>query len=236
MATTAAGTTAFSGFSREGIDFLADLAANNDRAWFTPRKADYERLLKQPLEALCAALDEEFRSRDIPLSADPAKSPMRIYRDVRFSKDKSPYKTNIAAGFGWRDADGTVRRHETGAGGYFHFQPGEMYVGGGMWQPPTPVLQAWRALVVGRGAEVHRALDDPAFVKEFGSLSGDAFKRVPSDAPADHPDAALLKLRQLTFGQRLGDDDVLSPRLPTVMADLFAASVPVLRLLEPLVP
>jgi uncharacterized protein (TIGR02453 family) len=84
-------TATFTGFRPEAIQFLADLAANNDRAWFVPRKSDYERLLKSPLEALCVALDEAFRMRGIPLTADPGRSPFRIYRDVRFSKDKSPH-------------------------------------------------------------------------------------------------------------------------------------------------
>ena len=91
----------FTGFKPEAIQFLADLAANNERDWFTPRKAEYERLLKGPLAALCVALDSEFRTRGIPLHADPAKSPFRIYRDVRFSKDKSPYKTAASASFAW---------------------------------------------------------------------------------------------------------------------------------------
>src|SRR4051795_4259081 len=85
-------TMTFEGFRPEAVEFLADLAQNNDRAWFQPRKADYERLLKEPLEALCVALDERFAATGIPLAADPARSPFRIYRDVRFSKDKSPYK------------------------------------------------------------------------------------------------------------------------------------------------
>jgi uncharacterized protein (TIGR02453 family) len=92
-------STAFAGFQPEAIDFLAELSQNNDRAWFQPRKPEYERLLKQPLEALCVALDEVFRARGIPLKADPARSPFRIYRDVRFAKDKSPYKTNVGASF-----------------------------------------------------------------------------------------------------------------------------------------
>src|SRR3954453_12189156 len=93
--------TRFRGFSQDAIQFLADLAENNDRAWFQPRKADYERLLKQPLEELCVALDAEFRARGLPLRADPGRSPFRIYRDTRFSKDKSPYKTHVAASFRW---------------------------------------------------------------------------------------------------------------------------------------
>src|SRR6266571_561555 len=109
MAAMAVATSTFTGFRPEAIQFLADLAVNNERAWFQARKADYERLLKQPLEELCVALDERFVARGIPLRADPARSPFRIYRDVRFSKDKSPYKTNVGASFAHieRGPDGT---------------------------------------------------------------------------------------------------------------------------------
>ncbi|HEX7491311.1 MAG TPA: DUF2461 family protein, partial [Candidatus Limnocylindrales bacterium] len=86
----------FTGFSREAIQFLADLAVHNDRSWFQPRKGEYERLLKEPLEALCLALGERFEARRLPLSAD-GRSPFRIYRDLRFSADKSPYKTHVSA-------------------------------------------------------------------------------------------------------------------------------------------
>src|SRR3954447_10091329 len=85
----------FTGFKPEAIQFLVDLAANNERAWFQPRKAEYERLLKEPLEALCVALDEEFRARRLPLRAAPGRSPCRIYREVRVSKDKSPHHDKV---------------------------------------------------------------------------------------------------------------------------------------------
>ena len=81
----------FTGFAPEATDFLAELAQNNDRAWFQPRKAEYERLLKGPMEALVAALAERFEARGIPLRADPKRSIFRIYRDTRFVRDKSPY-------------------------------------------------------------------------------------------------------------------------------------------------
>src|SRR3954447_8702172 len=104
----AVATTSFTGFRPEAIQFLADLAANNDRAWFQPRKAEYEALLKRPMEELCLAVEEEFRARNIPLHADPTRSPFRIYRDTRFAKDKSPYKMHVAASFGWA-GDGVER-------------------------------------------------------------------------------------------------------------------------------
>ena len=146
-------TETFTGFRPEAIQFLADLAANNDRAWFQPRKADYERLLKEPLEALCVALADRFAAKGLPLSADPNRSPFRIYRDVRFSKDKSPYKTNIGAAFRWTgEGDGDP-------GGYFHLEPGEAFVGGGMWHPEKASLDAFRRLArhrSGPGPRRHR--------------------------------------------------------------------------------
>jgi uncharacterized protein (TIGR02453 family) len=213
---------AFAGFTRESLQFLADLAANNERAWFAPRKADYERLLKHPLEALCVELGERFAARNIPLVADPARSPFRIYRDTRFSKDKSPYKPYVSASFPWRDG---------GPGGYFSLRPGEIYLGGGLWHPEPPVLAAWRAAVATRPAEVHAALEDPAFASAFGQVEGERLKRTPAGYPPDHPDAELLKLKDVTFHRRLSDDQALSAGLPDELADGFAAAVPVLRLL-----
>jgi uncharacterized protein (TIGR02453 family) len=217
----ATSTETFTGFRREAIQFLADLAENNDRAWFTPRKADYERLLKEPLQALCVALDERFRSRGIPLQAD-ARSPFRIYRDVRFSKDKSPYKTNVAASFAYTEG-------HANAGGYFHFSPGEMYLGGGMWHPEPALLAGWRAFVdKGVGLEV---LDDPAFVGTFGHVDGDRLTRVPQGFAKNHPRAELLKLKDITFGRRLSDDEALSTDLPDILATDFTTAVPVFRML-----
>jgi uncharacterized protein (TIGR02453 family) len=130
----------FTGFSRDAVQFLVELALHNERSWFQPRKAEYERLLKEPMEAMCRALAERFEADGLPLRADPTHSPFRIYRDVRFSADKSPYKTHVSAGFPWTGDGG-------GVGAYFHLQPGEMLAGGGMWHPEPAQLAAWRQLV-----------------------------------------------------------------------------------------
>jgi uncharacterized protein (TIGR02453 family) len=222
-------TPPFEGFSRDAIQFLADLALHNERTWFQPRKGDYERLLKEPLEALCAALGERFEASGLPLRADPARSPFRIYRDVRFSADKSPYKTHVSASFPWAGEGG-------GVGAYFHFQPGEMLAGGGMWHPEPAQLAAWRRVVDTDLDTVRAALESPEFASTFGHVSGDSLKRVPTGFAADHPGAELLKLKDVTFGRNLSDDDVLSPGLPDVLSSTFAASIPVLRLLARLSP
>lgn len=230
MATTSklAPPTTFEGFSPAAIQFLVDLAANNERPWFQARKVEYERLLKTPLEALCVALDQTFARRGIPLSADPARSPFRIYRDVRFSKDKSPYKTHVAASFGWTGGgDGD-------AGGYFHLQPGEIYVGGGKWHPELGWVAAWRTAVATDPDRVHAVIDEPAFLGLLGPVGGDRLKRVPPGYPADHPDAELLKLKDVTFGRRLADAEAMSPALPETIADAFEVATPVMRLLAEL--
>lgn len=217
----------FPGFTRPALQFLLDLGQNNDRAWFQPRKAEYERLLKAPLEALCAALGDEFAARGIPLTSDPVKSPFRIYRDVRFSKDKSPYKTAVSASFPWGGEGG-------GVGGYFHLQPGQVYVGGGMWHPSPARLAAWRATVVGERSRVHAVLDAPAFAATFGPLDGDRLQRAPSGYHADDPDLDLLRLKDITFGHRLADGDAGSAALPATIAEALAQAVPLLRLLATL--
>lgn len=248
-------------FDRRAIDFLSELALNNDRAWFQPRKAEYERLLRDPLAELCQRLAGEFATRGIPLAADAARSPFRIYRDVRFSRDKTPYKTHVSASFPWAGGalgaadpgpaergagplagpgEGSPGRDwpsgegRTGVGAYFHFQPGEMFVGGGMWHPDPRRLAAWRTLLTQEPERVHAAIDDPGFLAEFGGVEGDRLKRVPAGFRPDDPQADLLRLKDVTFGRRLADDDVLSPRLPAILADALGRAVPVIRLLASL--
>ncbi len=230
---------AFTGFRPEAIQFLADLASNNDRAWFQPRKGEYERLLKEPLEALIATLADRFAARGIPIRADPGRSPFRIYRDVRFSKDKSPYKTNLGASFPWigeGPSDGVGRSHSGNvhsSGGYFHLQPGEIYVGGGIWRPEKPWIDAFRRHVADEPAEIQALVAEPSFQRMFGSLStdGHALQRVPTGFSPDHPAADLLKLKDVVFGRRLADKDATSAKLPDLIADTFETAMPVMRYL-----
>ena len=132
-----------------------------------------------------------------------------------------PYKTHVSASFPSLDG-------HAGAGAYFHLSPGEIYAGGGMWHPDRARLAAWRT-IVDRGVGLE-ALDDPAFVATFGSVGGDALSRVPQGFPKDHPRAELLKLKDVTFGRRLSDDEAFSADLPDTLADTFASAIPVFRL------
>jgi uncharacterized protein (TIGR02453 family) len=223
----------FRGFEPEAMQFLRDLAAHNDRAWFQPRKAEYERLLKEPMESLVADLGDRFRARGIPLDADPRRAVFRIYRDTRFSKDKSPYKTNVGASMRWVPEGGPPSDQSGhGVGAYLHFKPGSSFAGGGMYMPDRDRLEAFRRTIVDDPASVSAALEDRDFIATFGGVnSHESLKRVPPGYPADHPMADLLRAKDVTFGRELTDEEFLSPTLGGMLADDFATAVPVFRFL-----
>jgi len=231
----------FTGFTPAAIQFLADLAENNDRAWFQPRKAEFERLLKEPMEAMIAALGERLAARGVPMLADPKRAPFRIYRDTRFSKDKSPYKGHLGASFPWVgdaasvEAGGGHDERAHGNGGYFHFQPGEMYAGGGMWMMDKPVVEAFRDTLRDDPARVAAAIQEPAFVAWWGGVHPhEELKRTPPGYPTDHPMAEMFRWKDVTFGRRLSDEEVCSPDLPDRLAEGYARAAPVFRLLSAL--
>ena len=144
-----------------------------------------------------------------------------------------PYKTHVAASFPWSEGgtpDGPHGFGESGnPGGYFHMAPGEVFLGGGMWHPSTAKLAAFRDAVADDPRGVRGLLDDPKFKETFGAVSGDRLTRVPPGFPKDHPEAELLKQKDLTFGRRLADDDAFSPTLPDLIAETFEAAVSVMR-------
>jgi len=224
----------FNGFEPDALQFLADLAANNDRAWFKPRKADFERLIKEPIEALCVALADRFDELRLPLDADPKRSPFRIYRDVRFSKDKSPYKTAQGADFPWQDSRGDELRPRGVVGGYFHLEPGNIFVGGGMWRPERARLAAFREKIDRDPSAVFRAIEDERFRSVFGSVTGESLTRNPKGFPSDHPYGHLLRLKDVVFSRNLSDHDVYSAELPDLIAHDLDAARPVLLFLDQL--
>ncbi|CAN5839296.1 DUF2461 domain-containing protein [soil metagenome] len=237
----------FEGFDPAALQFLADLADNNSRDWFKPRKADYDRLVKAPMEALCVALAERFGALDLPLRADPAKSLFRIYRDTRFSKDKTPYKTWQGASFPWvgersESGEGSEGGRGTeggrggpgGVGGYFHLAPGDLFLGGGMWHPGKERLAAFRALIDRDPSAVFKAVEDDRFASVFESVTGDRLTRNPQGYAKDHPYSSYLRLKDVVFMRRLSDDDVASPELPDLIARDLDAARPVFRLLASL--
>ena len=127
-------------FSDASLEFFVGLAEHNAKPWFEAHRETYERTVKEPLQELVAAMDARFARFAPEIGGDPRRSVFRLHRDVRFAKDKSPYKTHAACWFFHRDAHKGVGRESEGgsAGFYFHLQPGSSFVGGGFWMPPAP--------------------------------------------------------------------------------------------------
>ena len=195
-------------FGPELFSFLADLRANNDREWFAANKERYERDLLEP----ALAFIEDFAPRLERISphfradARPSGGSLfRIYRDTRFSKDKSPYKTNLGIHF----------RHERAKdahapGYYLHIGPGEVFAGGGIWHPGTEGATRIREAIVADPERWRRATRTGAFAKQL-ELGGDSLKRVPPWANAEHPFAEDLKRKDFFGWATLSEDDVVAP-------------------------
>src|SRR5438876_8210086 len=132
----------FSGFPKEGLRFLPSLKRNNNREWFQEHKGIYEEHVKRPMTDLISALAEDFQEFAPEMVASPKVSAYRIYRDTRFSKDKSPYKTHVAAVF----PRSGLTKHE-GAGFYLHIDPAELLIGGGLYMPLPEDLNSVRRYI-----------------------------------------------------------------------------------------
>ena len=217
----------FPGFPPEARKFLRSLKAHNKREWFLPRKSVFDEQVKAPMIELVLALGDELRGSGFDLVTAPEKAIYRIYRDVRFSKDKSPYKTHIAAVFTPRD----LPKH-AGAGLYFHIGPDEVLVGGGIYAPGPKELLAIRQMLAARHQELRAVLTDRGFRGLFGEMSGEKLKRVPKGFVSDHPAADLLVYKQFLAGANLPADIVETPKLYRQIAKHFQAIEPFLVLLN----
>jgi uncharacterized protein (TIGR02453 family) len=180
----------FPGFSREAMDFFRGLERHNNRDWFQPRKAIFEEHVKTPMMALVEEINGALRSFSPDHVTDPAKAVYRIYRDTRFSKDKTPYKTQAAASFHHRV------NTCNGAGYYFSVSHKELAVGGGMYMPTPESLRAVRERLAERHAEFRKILKSPTLRKMVGDLHGEQLTRVPKGFDPEHEAADLLRYKQ----------------------------------------
>ncbi|SRR5579871_649577 len=211
-------------FPKEGLEFLRSLKRNNRRPWFQKRKEDYERFVKAPMIEFVMALANDLPDEYV---ADPAKSVFRIYRDVRFSKNKAPYKTHAAAHFPPRG-----KGRGLGAGLYFHIAPTEVWIGGGLYMPTPQEALAVRTKIAEHPRAFESIVASPEFRKRFGKLEGEKLKRVPRGFPADHPAAEWLKHKQWIAGAELKPEAALSPKFYETLLAHFNAALPLLRFLN----
>jgi uncharacterized protein (TIGR02453 family) len=226
----------FGGFRPAAFEFLGDLALNNRKPWFEANRAVYEREVRDPMRVLVETLDARLRSIAPEIVGDRRRSMFRIYRDVRFSKDKSPFKTNAGAWLYHRDAGrkvGTAEGAGGGAGFYFHIDPTSCFMAGGIWMPARPALQRIREAIAARPAALARLTSAPDFRRRFRSLRQEPrLRRVPRGFPPDHPAAEWLKLQSFTAAAAIEPSVVMSPRLVDRLCRDFVVLVPLVRWLN----
>lgn len=222
----------FPGFPREGIQFFRGLARNNNRDWFQPRKPIFEEHVKQPMRALVEALNAAMIGFAPEYVTDPGKAIYRFYRDTRFSKDKSPYKQQIAASFPRRD----LERHG-GAGFYFAVSHKEVAVGGGVYMPSPETLLAIRTHIADHYRDLRRITESRTVRKLLGELQGEQLSRLPKGFTAGHAAEDLLRMKQFLLYVELPADMATTSRLFREVESRFRAMAPFLEFLNaPLAP
>jgi uncharacterized protein (TIGR02453 family) len=203
------------------FDFLVDLRFNNHKSWFDENRARYETA-KRAFEELVADLIKKFAPVEALGETTVKDCIYRINRDIRFSKDKTPYKVHLAAVIGRGGRKAGVRSY------YVHVQPGESFIAGGLYMPSPEELAKVRRYIALHGDQLQRILAAPDFVKYFGEMEGEKLKTAPKGYASDHPYINLLQYKQFLASHRLTDEQVLSD-------DLTAHIIEACRALKPFV-
>jgi uncharacterized protein (TIGR02453 family) len=223
-------------FTPEALKFLRGLARNNDREWFDPRKPIYERELKTPMLALIAEINQTLAKVSPEHVRDPAKCMMRIYRDTRFSADKKPYKTQVAA---WWSRAGLEKT--SGGGFYFHLSAKELTIAAGCYMPGPEQLLAIRRHLLEHHAELRKLLAARKLRASLSELEGHRLKRLPRgfslDSPAVTAAMDLLLCRQWGVSATLPAERALEPSLLKDITSRFTLAAPIVAFLNtPLAP
>jgi uncharacterized protein (TIGR02453 family) len=186
------------------LSFLSKLEKNNNKNWFDKHRGEYEAA-KKDFEATVIKLHSEL-SRTEPRMADqkPKDSIFRIFRDVRFAKDKTPYKSHFGAYFS------RAGRKAPDAGYYIHVEPGKSFVAGGLWMPEPPLLKMIRQEIDYNFDEFKAILSKPAFKKQYKKLEGESLKTLPQGYDADNPAIEYLKMKSFIVTGKMADKDITS--------------------------
>jgi uncharacterized protein (TIGR02453 family) len=200
--------------TKENLDFLKKLKKNNDREWFAKNKPTYISQHENTID-FADTLLAKMNEHDTIETLSGKKSLFRIYRDVRFSKDKSPYKSNWSGGF--KRATKQLR-----GGYYFHLEPGnKSMVGGGFWGPNKDDLQRIREDLAVDASELRKIITSPDFVNTFGTLDGEQLKTAPKGFDKEHSDIDLLRYKQFIIGTSFTDEQVLRDDFADVANETF---------------
>ena len=200
--------------SKTTLDFLKELKNNNNREWFNDHKAEFQVEQKKAKE-FYSALMEILKTHD---DIESLKI-FRIYRDVRFSKDKTPYKPHFAGNF--------VRATKRLRGGYYlRIRPGESFLAGGFWDPNKEDLLRIRKEFEMDATEIRDIINDKTFVKYFGKLEGNELKTAPRGFDKEHPDMDLIKMKQFIVTRYFSDEEVLNPNFLEELNKTYKAMRP----------
>jgi uncharacterized protein (TIGR02453 family) len=214
-------------FRPEALTFLRNLGRHNDREWFQPRKAQFEAELKEPMLAVIRKVTDAMTDF-APAFVRPAeKSIFRIYRDTRFSNDKRPYKTHVAA---WWSHQGLEKT--SGAGYYFHVSAKEMIVAAGAYMPEKDQLAQIRHWLLDHHEEFRKLLKSAAVRKTYSEFEGNALTRPPKGFPVAHPALDLVRYKQWGLSATLPADTALRPDLATVIIRHFKIAAPIVDALN----
>lgn len=217
----------FPGFPSEGIEFLRELKANNDREWFNPRKTVFEETVRQPMLRLVEAVHAEMARFAPDYVGEPAKCVYRIYRDTRFSKNKTPYKTYTSALF-WRT--GTPK--DDMASFYFGISPEGIDCGSGLYSPPPEILRPVREHIAGNAAAFRATFDNRRVSKLFGEMRGESLARVPQGYDPGHSEIDLLKKKQFLLWAKLDPGLATTPKLFAELVTRMEVATPFIEFLN----
>lgn len=210
------------------MSFLRSLKKNNDREWFTPRKPVFEAKVKQPMIELVGAVHREMMRFAPDYVGDPAKCVYRIYRDTRFSKDKTPYKTFASALLLRHGFD----KNEGSAAFYFAVSPENIEVAGGIYTPDRDVLLAVRQHIAERHQEFRRTFETPKVRRLLGELWGESVSRVPKGFDANHPAADLIRRKHFLLDASIDPKLATTPKLLREIVARLEAMTPFVEFLN----
>ena len=211
-------TTTESAIRASGFEFLKAIKKNNNRDWFNAHKEIYLTELAY-LENFANALLSELNKHDVIETPSGKKSLHRIYRDTRFSKEKTPYKTNWSGGF---SRAGKERR----GGYYFHLEPGNSFVAGGFWGPNPEDLKRIREELAYDATPLRKILKSKSFKDTFGTLLGDQVKTSPKGFDVGNPAIDLLRYKQFLVKKSFSDKEVLDKHFVKIAAQTFRGMRP----------
>ena len=220
--------TRFQGFPEEMITFFRGLKRNNRREWFQPRKHLFEQHVKGPMIDLVTALNAEFMKFAPEYVSDPKKAIFRIYRDTRFSADKTPYKTHIAASFGRRGAEHAA----TASGFYFSVSHDQIEIAGGIYHPMPDTMLTVRTHIAEHYEELGKILATRRVRQLFGKLEGGTLTRAPKGFDPAHPAIDLIKMKDWILDTTLDADLATRAQLHQEVANHFRVMAPLIEFLN----